>query len=223
METQSLTLAGVTVVARASGALWWPERALLAVADLHLGRATATARRGGSLLPPYETEHTLDRLEAEVLETGARRVVCVGDSFDDMKAAAETGGEVAERLSRMAAGRVWTWIAGNHDPGPLDLPGSHVGEATIGPLVFRHIAAKGAAAGEVSAHYHPKLRFTVRGQPVARPCFLTDGVRLILPAFGTFTGGLDIRDPAFDALLGPEAVALATGRRLTALPRRALA
>ena len=203
-----------------SGALWWPAERLLAVSDLHLGRSERMARRGGGLLPPYETRDTLERLAAVIAETAPHTVVSLGDCFDDMGAAEAVLDELIGRLTGMASGRQWIWIAGNHDPGPVELPGSNVAEYREGPLVFRHIARPGAA-GEVSGHYHPKMRLWLRGSHIARPCFLADGDRAILPAFGTYTGGLDATDAALDPLFGPDARAFLTGRAVTVLPRHA--
>ncbi len=224
MNLQEIGLAGARLALSPSGVLWWPAARLMAVGDLHLGKAERAARTGAALLPPYETAETLARLEAEVTRLAPRTVLLLGDSFDDMAAAEGQGEEVVERLMRLAAGRRWIWIAGNHDPGPLALPGSHRAEWREGPLVFRHVAAPDALGfpGEVSAHYHPKARLCLRGQPIARACFLSDRERLILPAFGTYTGGLDIRDAAFDGLVGREATAYLTGRCITAIPRRRL-
>ncbi len=224
MNLQEIGLAGARLALSPSGVLWWPAAGLMAVGDLHLGKAERAARTGAALLPPYETAETLERLEAEVARLAPRTVLLLGDSFDDMAAAGSIADEVLERLMRLAAGRRWIWIAGNHDPGPLALPGSHRAEWREGPLVFRHVAEAGGREfpGEVSAHYHPKARLCLRGQPIARACFLADGARLILPAFGTYTGGLDIRDAAFDGLLAREATAFLTGRCITAIPRRCL-
>ena len=226
MNAQEIVLAGARLTLMPSGVLWWPATGVMAAGDLHLGRAERAARLGGALLPPYETAETLDRLAAEVDRLRPRTVLLLGDSFDDMAAADGLDEAVVERLMRLAAGRRWVWIAGNHDPGPLVLPGGHRAEWREGPLVFRHIAdgaaGPGAFRGEVSAHYHPKARFCLRGQPIARPCFLADGSRLILPAFGTYTGGLDIRDRVFGELVGEDATAFLTGRCITAVPRRCL-
>ena len=215
-----ISLAGETLVPLPSGALWWPGERLLAVSDLHLGRAERTARLGGGLLPPYETEDTLERLAEAVAETRPRTILSLGDSFDDLDAAGAVGAAVVECLSGLAAGRHWIWIAGNHDPGPVDLPGSFVSQHRRGPLVFRHIAQPGAR-GEISGHYHPKMRLWLSGTHVARPCFLADADRVILPAFGTYTGGLDATDPVFDDLFGTGGCAWLTGRRVTCLPRLA--
>ena len=227
MNGVEIVLAGARLSLLSTGVLWWPAARLLAAGDLHLGRAERAARTGAALLPPYETVETVDRLAAEVDRLRPRTVMMLGDSFDDMTAAEGLDDAVIERLIRLAAGRRWIWIAGNHDPGPAALPGSHRAEWREGPLVFRHVAdgtaARGAFPGEVSAHYHPKARLCLRGQPIARPCFLAGATRLILPAFGTYTGGLDIRDAAFDGLVGDAATAFLTGRCITPLPRRCVA
>lgn len=219
----AIMLAGASLLLRPSGALYWPDEALLCVGDLHLGRAERLARRGGGLLPPYETADTLDRLEAEIAALSPRRVICLGDSFDDLAAAEGLADGETGRLRRLAAGRQWVWIAGNHDPGPVDLPGTHRVELRLGALEFRHAAAPGPLAGaEVSAHFHPRARLSRRGVTVTRRCFLGDAQRLILPAFGTYTGGLDARDPAFDALLGAEARAWLLGREVVRVARTRL-
>lgn len=213
----TLALAGERLAALPSGAIWWPARSLLVVGDLHLGRAERTARTGGGLIPPYGDAETLARLADALAATGPRRVICLGDSFDDMAAAEDPALRAA--VAPLARGRDWLWVAGNHDPRAPGLPGDWDGEAVIGPLAFRH-AATGTA--EVSAHYHPKARLRLAGRRIARPCFAGDAARLILPAFGAYTGGLDVADPVFDRLLGPEAAIALTGRRVTRLTRAAL-
>ena len=213
----NFTLAQARLTALPSGALWWASERLLVVGDLHLGRSERTARLGGALLPPYETRHTLERLEAEVAETRPAILVLLGDSFDDTEAALELSEEALERINLLAAGRRLVWIAGNHDPGHLSLPGENVHAYRHQSLTFRHIAEPNGRA-EVSAHFHPKARLTLRGQRISRPCFLVDDNRVILPAFGTYTGGLDISHPAFDDLMGEGAHVLLTGRQVTALP-----
>jgi len=220
----AVPLAGTQVELRPSGALHWPDRALLCVGDLHLGRSERLAREGGELLPPYESLDTLDRLETEIIALNPRRVICLGDSFDDLAAARGLSDEVLLRIDRLAAGRHWTWIAGNHDPGPVELPGTHLAELRMGILSFRHIALASLApgSGEVSAHFHPKARLTRKGAQIARRCFLADTQRVILPAFGTYTGGLDATDAAFDPLMGPEACAWLTGERVLPVARARL-
>ena len=220
MNNPRIALAGAEFVPLPSGALWWPEERLLAVSDLHLGKSERLARRGGGLLPPYETQDTLDRLATVVAETDPDTVVSLGDCFDDMAAAEAVLDDVLERIQSMAAGRRWIWIAGNHDPGPIGLPGSNVSDFRQGPIVFRHVA-RPEAEGEISGHYHPKMRIWLGGSHIARPCFLADAARIVLPAFGTYTGGLDVTSPEFDPLFGTEARAWLTGQRITPLPRHA--
>ncbi len=204
------TLAGQTLVALGSGALWWPDQRLLCVSDLHLGKSERFARRGGAPLPPYETRDTLLRLQADIDAFQPRTVVCLGDSFDDSGAAFALPEPERLWIARLQAGRRWIWIEGNHDPGPVDLGGSHMAELPLPPLCFRHIADP-AQSGEISGHYHPKASIRTRVRTVSRPCFLLDGDRVILPAFGTYTGGLRSSDAALARLMRPEALAVLTG------------
>ena len=217
MNGLDFTLAGAQLTALGSGALYWRERDLLCVSDLHLGKAERIARRGGTTLPPYETRDTLSRLEADLAAMQPRHVICLGDSFDDLGAAQAL--PEAERLwiLRLQAGRRWDWIEGNHDPGPLGLGGAHLAEAVLGPLTFRHIAEPGSQ-GEVSGHYHPKASVHARGRSISRPAFLFDSARLILPAYGTYTGGLRSRADVLSRLMRPEACAILTGPRPVAIP-----
>ncbi|MGV6812091.1 MAG: ligase-associated DNA damage response endonuclease PdeM [Brevirhabdus sp.] len=208
-----ITLNGAVLTLRPSGALFWAARGLLCVSDLHLGKSGRMARRAGAMLPPYEVRDTLARLDEELTATGANTVICLGDSFDDMDAAAELAEQDALWLSRMMAGRRWIWIEGNHDPGPVGLGGSHLAELTLEPLTFRHIA-QARGRGEVSGHFHPKLRLRGGG----RACFLADDTRLILPAFGTYTGGLFCDDPVLDGLMEDGARAILTGPTPSVLP-----
>ena len=213
MNSHAFTLVDQALLALATGALYWPAQDLLCVSDLHLGKSERLARRGGTLLPPYETRETLTRLDGALAASRARQVVCLGDSFDD--GAAEGGLEEDDRLrlSALMAGRSWTWIAGNHDPAPLTLGGTHRAEFAIGTLTFRHIAVPGAT-GEVSGHFHPKAGVAGRN----RPCFLIDSAKVILPAFGCYTGGLRAADPALATLMGPRALAVLTGPQALAIP-----
>ncbi|MGP3697761.1 ligase-associated DNA damage response endonuclease PdeM [Rhodobacter sp. NSM] len=213
MNGHAFTLSGVRLSALPSGALWWPEEGLLCVADLHLGKAERLARRGGALLPPYETQATLARLDADLEATGASSVLCLGDSFDDVAAAGAMAEAERLWLLRLMAGREWIWVLGNHDPAPTDCGGSYRAEVLRAPLTFRHIAQDPAEA-EISGHFHPKCALAGR----ARPCFLTDGRRLILPAYGAYTGGLWCHDPALAALMQPGALAILTGEKAIPLP-----
>lgn len=212
MNTHALILAGHSLSALPSGALWWAEESVLVVSDLHLGKSERMARRGGALLPPYETAETLSRLADDVAATAPDTVICLGDSFDDCAAADALEPAHLDQLAALMAGRVWVWIEGNHDPGPLSLGGVHMRHWPRHGLVLRHIAEGGA--GEVSGHYHPKAGLPGRRK---RACFLTDGERLILPAYGAYTGGMDAADvvalvgldcPAQAVLAGPTMVRL---------------
>jgi uncharacterized protein len=204
---------GETLHLLPSGGLYWPARKTFTVSDLHLGKSERLARRGGALLPPYETQATLEKLDRDLDFTRAETVICLGDSFDDLAAA--DGIEDASRLwlARLMAGKQWIWITGNHDPGPIEIGGTHRAELTLQPFTFRHIAEPGKSA-EISGHYHPKARLA--GQ--SRPCFLADAARLIMPAYGVYTGGLHSHDAALTALMAKDALAILTGPRTLAIP-----
>ncbi|MGR3712772.1 MAG: ligase-associated DNA damage response endonuclease PdeM [Shimia sp.] len=220
MNEVEFSLAGASLSALGSGALWWADQRLLIVSDLHLGKTERILRRGGPSLPPYETRDTLIRLENDLSFTNAATVVCLGDSFDDAEAARTL--PEADRLwiSRLQAGRRWVWIEGNHDPGPIDLGGTHLAELPVAPLTFRHIAQTGKS-GEVSGHYHPKVRVQTRLRAITRPAFLIDSDRVVMPAYGTYTGGLRSTEDVLNSLMRPEATAIITGQtpRMIPMPR----
>jgi DNA ligase-associated metallophosphoesterase len=209
-----LAFAGATLVARADGALWWPAEGLLVVADLHLGKAERLARRGGALLPPWAEAETLEALGAALDQTGAARVVVLGDGFDDATAAGALAPGVRAVLDGLARGRDWLWVEGNHDsgldPGALGLPGRAVGEVAVGGIALRHQAGAGP---DISAHWHPAVRVAGR----RRAAFLVGADHLVLPAFGRFTGGLDAGHPGLAALV-PRGLAVLTGPRAVAVP-----
>lgn len=217
MNDLPFTFCGARLRVLSSGALHWPDQAALIVSDLHLGKAERTARRGGPILPPYEVVETLDRLLEDIAKTAPSTVICLGDSFDDLAAARATKTAVTDRLAPSLAGRRWIWIEGNHDPGPVDIGGEHHAEFTLAPLTFRHIAQP-TSPGEISGHFHPKARIRLRGRTVTRRCLLIDDTRLILPAYGTYTGGLFSHDPALAGLMAANAQAILIGPKPTALP-----
>lgn len=206
MNTYGFTLSGAQLEALPSGALWWPDQRLLCVSDLHLGKAERHARRGGPALPPYETRETLTRLAEDLERTGAETVICLGDSFDDLAAAQALPEAEKLWISKLQAGRRWIWIEGNHDPGPIELGGEHLSDLQVDQLVFRHIATP-AGGGEISGHYHPKVRL----QRGTRPAFLLDAFRLILPAYGAYTGGLRSHEAPLCDLMGQNALAILLG------------
>lgn len=214
---------GVSLVADLSGALYWPDRRMLIVADLHLEKGSASAERG-RLLPPYDTAATLRRLAAIIERYRPDSVVCLGDSFDDGRAADRVAAADGARIAALVARQKWWWIVGNHDPDPPARWGGHVADELVaGPLVLRHEAHAGAI-GEISGHYHPKAAVTVRYRRVSGRCFVSDGRRLVMPAFGAYTGGLDVFSPAISALLDRRFdVHILGRRRIQTLPSRRLA
>lgn len=194
-QPPSLFLNGAELLPDPSGVLVWPGRATLVVADLHFEKGSGFARRG-VMLPPFDTSATLDRLERVVARVRPDRIIVLGDSFHDTAAAERLGASDSARIRALTTGVAWHWITGNHDPAPpLDWGGVAQAELVDGPLTFRHEARPDAPAGEVSGHYHPSARLRLKGRSVGGRCFVTDGRRLVLPAFGAFTGGLDVTRP----------------------------
>jgi uncharacterized protein len=191
----SVVLNGADLLPDPTGVLVWPERETLVVADLHFEKGSGFARRG-VMLPPFDTSATLDRLERAIDRIRPNRVIALGDSFHDTAAAGRLGLSDSNRIRALTARVNWHWITGNHDPDPpLDWGGVAQAELVDGPLTFRHEARADAPAGEVSGHFHPSARLRLKGRSVGGRCFVTDGRRLILPAFGAFTGGLDVTRP----------------------------
>jgi DNA ligase-associated metallophosphoesterase len=194
-------LAGARVRGLNCGGLWWEEASVLVVSDLHFEKASSYAARG-QMLPPYDTRATLARV-ARLIETLApRTVISLGDSFHDRRARPRMAGDDVASLRRMTSACDWVWIEGNHDPKPPeDLGGRAAEELVIGPLTFRHIPAEHSAPGEVAGHLHPCARVVGRGgRSVRKRCFATDGSRLVMPAYGALTGGLNVLDRAFAAV-----------------------
>jgi DNA ligase-associated metallophosphoesterase len=208
----AMTIHGHPVVMRPSGALWLPGEEMLIVADLHFEKGSAYAVRG-QLLPPYDTVETLNRLEAEVAATAPATLVFLGDSFHDGQAEDRLAPLVAERIAALASGRTLIWAIGNHDEdGPRALPGELADELTVGTLILRHEPRASRQPGEIAGHLHPCARLVGRGGAVRRRCFATDGERVILPAFGAYAGGLNIRDKAYAGMFGAPPLAVALGK-----------
>jgi hypothetical protein len=222
-DPSSLHLNGAELLADPSGVLVWPARGTVVVADLHFEKGSGFARRG-VMLPPFDTAATLDRLERAIERLQPDRVIALGDSFHDLTASDRLGVAESARIRALTSSVDWRWITGNHDPDPpLDWGGVSQEELVDGPLTFRHEAQANAPAGEVSGHYHPSARLRLRGRSVAGRCFVTDGRRLILPAFGTFTGGLDVTRPDLRGLFAKNYdVFLMASDRIWRVPARKL-
>ncbi|WP_448582314.1 ligase-associated DNA damage response endonuclease PdeM [Thermaurantiacus sp.] len=199
--TDSLLLGGHRLVPLACGALYWPAQALLAVADLHLEKGSALARRGW-MLPPYDSCDTLVRLQRAIRQTGARVVLALGDSFHDPLGPARLPAQARQMLAELIGAVAWTWIAGNHDGVAAgQLGGAVADDVVVAGIAFRHITDPAAEGPEISGHFHPKTRL-LNGHGAARRCFALAGERLLLPAYGSYAGGLDISRPELVAALG---------------------
>jgi DNA ligase-associated metallophosphoesterase len=208
------SLGAAEALLRCSGALWLAAERALVVADLHLEKGSSYAARG-QMLPPYDTRETLNRLAAEVAALTPAVVVLLGDTFHDRRSEARLAGDDAERLRELARGRTLVWVVGNHDAdGPRALPGEVADELELCGLTLRHEPRGGAQPGEVSGHLHPAARVKATRGSVRRRCFVTDSERAILPAFGAYAGGLNVRDAAFAGLFArpPIVGAIGVGR-----------
>ncbi len=195
-----IAIAGEVALCDPRGALFFPDMRLLVVSDLHLEKGSAFARRG-RLLPPYDTGATLDLLDTVIADHRPATVISLGDSFHDGFGAERMPPIYRDRLLSLMAGREWIWVAGNHDPdAPADLPGIVAGELALGDLRFRHEPLAGAEPGEIAGHLHPGAVVVQRGRAVRRRCFATDGERLVMPAFGAYTGSLNVLDKAYRGL-----------------------
>jgi DNA ligase-associated metallophosphoesterase len=205
-------LGGHRLVADQAGALWWPERRLLAVADLHLEKASHYARHG-QMLPPYDSIATLERLAGVVRRHDPLTLVLLGDSFHDVGGADRLDAAARDRLARLGVGRNLIWLAGNHDAAlPDSLPGERSETLDLAGLHLRHQPDCNLRPAEIIGHFHPVARVATAQGALRRRCFLHDGVRLILPAFGSLAGGLNVRDIAIAALShGRERIAFVLG------------
>jgi DNA ligase-associated metallophosphoesterase len=201
---QPVSICGKTFRADISGALYWPSERALIVADLHLEKGSSFARHG-LFLPPYDTRETLRRLATVIDRYDVETVIALGDSLHDVDAAERMPDEDAETLRIIQDERDWIWVTGNHDPVvPKRLGGHVVPEITVEGLTLRHEPRAGRVTHEIAGHLHPAAKLVLHGYSLRRPCFVGNGLRLVLPAFGAFTGGLNILDVAFEPLFGSD-------------------
>ncbi|EJN02415.1 metallophosphoesterase, DNA ligase-associated [Phyllobacterium sp. YR531] len=201
-----MVVAGHRCVCDPSGAMYLEDDRILVVSDLHFEKGSSFARRG-MLLPPYDTANTLAALGRVIARYNPASVISLGDSFHDGQAAARLPEQYASALGQLMAGREWIWITGNHDPEhPADLPGETFTELAFGNLVFRHEPSKKPCSGEIAGHLHPAAKVVRRGQAVQRRCFVSDQTRMIMPAFGAYTGGMNILSRPFHGLFDAQAI-----------------
>lgn len=209
------------------GALYWRKQDLLIVSDLHLEKASSFAARRGVMLPPYDTQATLEMLATRITQLQPAQVISLGDSFHDEEASIRLPNSYKLALKQLMDGREWIWICGNHDPSPPeDLGGIFCEEMHVGNLYFKHEPLPDGKMGEIAGHLHPCAKIRKKGKAVRRKCFVSDGNRLIMPAYGAFTGGLNVRDDAYEGLfetstlvswmLSGESIFQISGRQLVA-------
>ena len=223
MADVSLSFAGALLWPLPCGALWWPAESALLVADLHLEKGSHHAARGW-MLPPHDSLDTLLRLSAALRRTGARRLICLGDSFHDAQGPARMLPGARDLLVAMIAATDWLWITGNHDDDcGSALGGSAMAEAELASIALRHEAFPQDSRPEISGHFHPKVALPLRaGRRVRRHCIALAANRMILPAYGSFAGGMAFDDPAIAAALGsvPDAIVVLADGRLVRMPGR---
>lgn len=202
------SFAGHELCAMPEGALYWPARRALIVADLHFEKASWFAK-GGQMLPPYDTRATLAAVAGLVEQTAAVELWCLGDSFHDSDGCERLQPDARAALTALTGAVRWVWITGNHDAALTDHCGGEIVEqAEVDGLLLRHEAERDERRPELSGHFHPKLRVKLRGRPVSRRCFVATERKLILPAFGALTGGLDVAHPEIVRAVGHGAEAL---------------
>ncbi|MDX2307054.1 MAG: ligase-associated DNA damage response endonuclease PdeM [Hyphomicrobium sp.] len=207
-DEQPISICGKQFRADVSGALYWPAENALVVADLHLEKASAYASKG-VMLPPYDTRETLTRLAAALDRTDAATVIALGDSLHDGEGHERLSAEDRETLRIIQEDREWIWITGNHDPEVSETLGGMACESlTVEGITFCHIPRPGRITHEIAGHLHPAAKLSLHGHTFRRPCFVGNGLRLVMPAFGTFTGGLNILDEAFYPLFGNEGLSV---------------
>ncbi|WP_375283217.1 ligase-associated DNA damage response endonuclease PdeM [Marinicauda pacifica] len=220
-----ISVNGVKLVADLSGVAFEPESASLLVADLHFEKGSALASKG-VFLPPYDTRVTLSRLAAAIARYRPRQVIALGDSFHDSQAGQRIHASDAEALTALVTSvDAWVWIEGNHDPAPPPRFGGQVTrQMTLGALTLRHDPLPGERPGEVAGHLHPCAKVRGRAGSVRARCFLSDGSRLIMPAFGAYTGGLNLRDAAYAPCFStpPDAWVLGRSKVVRVSARRCL-
>lgn len=197
-ETPMLRFAGHSFEPLASGALYWRARETLLVADLHFEKMASFARRG-SLLPPYDTDLTLSRLEADLRRTGARRLLSLGDSFHRADASGLLTPADRMRLDALTDAVECIWLSGNHDPAPHAIGGLCRPGLELDGLIFAHEPEKGAK-NRISGHLHPAARIAMPGRSTRKPCFVHDNRLMILPAYGSSTGAINILSAPFIGL-----------------------
>ena len=207
---------GAKLRARSSGSLWWLDQRLLCISDMNLGISQGLTRKGGALLPPFSTHEALSKLADEINELSPKVVVCLGNSFDELKALDEINTSDYQRLTSLIAGREWIWIEGNLDAGPVDIGGAHMREYCLDGICFRHIA-EADKIGEISGHFHPKIQLNDQPRSNLYPCFLHDSDRMILPKFGTDIDEMGHNQQVLKSLMKVDAQAVLLGSRMTSV------
>ena len=217
MHSYDFNLVGEKLTALRTGSLFWEEMGILCVSDLHLGKTHRLNRIGAGALPPYENIDTLKRLKEDIHNTNPSCVICLGDSFDDPLAERSLSTNEIDSLKILQKGREWIWISGNHDPYISSKYGNYFNSFSKSAITFRHIALRGEN-GEISGHYHPKISVKLSNATAVRACFIADQNKIIMPAYGTYTGGMSVLSDEIKELVDPDAIVMLTGKKIRAIP-----
>ena len=217
MHSYDFYLVGEKLTALRTGSLFWEEMGILCVSDLHLGKTHRLNRFGAGALPPYENIDTLKRLQEDIHNTNPSCVICLGDSFDDPLAERSLSTNEIDSLKILQKGRDWIWISGNHDPYISSKYGNYLNSFSKSAITFRHIALRGEN-GEISGHYHPKISVKLSNATVVTACFIADQNKIIMPAYGTYTGGMSVLSNEIKELVDPDAIVMLTGKKIRAIP-----
>jgi len=217
MHAYDFYLFGEKLTALRSGSLFWRDMRILCVSDLHLGKTHRLNRVGAGALPPYENIDTLKRLQEDIRNTNPSCVICLGDSFDDPLAERSLSTNEIDTLKILQKGRDWIWISGNHDPYKSCKYGEYLNSFSKSAITFRHIALRGKN-GEISGHYHPKISVKLSNATISKACFIADRNKVIMPAYGTYTGGMSVRSDEIKELFGLDAMVMLTGKKIRAIP-----
>lgn len=202
-QANLVELAGNKLLLDASGALIWPAESMLVVSDLHFEKGSFLGVFGNPI-PHYDSRKTLQNLLRVIEQYSPQHVLCLGDSFHDHNAWQRLSEQEKQDMIELVNLQPrWTWILGNHDPDlPSELPGEKVTELSIKNLLFLHEPKLPIApqTAQIFGHFHPKMTKSVSRQRMSGRCFMYDQMKMVMPSFGAYTGGLSIDDSAFEAL-----------------------
>lgn len=197
-----ISFAGHPLQLDAAGVVYWPEFDTLLFADLHFEKGSYFAQ-DGQFLPPYDTASTCSDMRAVLEKYNPQSVICLGDSFHDVAAEQRMSAEDMDCLSQLVRNvPQWIWITGNHDPvAPAQVGGDSAKAMPLGDIILLH-EPMDLPAAQICGHYHPKAQTAVGRRKLKGPCFAYTDQLMIMPSFGSYTGGLWTSHPEIERWLG---------------------